>query len=159
MALTPAQLSTLKAAILADPALNVEPNNSDGAFAIAAALNQLSSPAFIVWKTDIPTKDVKKAINWPEYISRSVGERAAFELIIANGIVSAADPGIRQGFQDIFSGPSGAVTRTALIVLAKRTATRGEKILATGTGTDTTPATMTFEGNLSYQDVQDARNS
>ena len=77
MALTAAQLSTLKAAILADPALNAEPNNSDGAFAIAAALNQLSSPAFIVWKTDIPTKDIKKVINWPEYISRNLREPAA----------------------------------------------------------------------------------
>ena len=40
MALTPQQLATLKADILADPALNAFPNNADGNTAIANAYNQ-----------------------------------------------------------------------------------------------------------------------
>ena len=32
-----------------------------------------------------------------------------------------------------------------------------EKVLATGTGTTQTPATMGFEGSISYSDVTDAR--
>lgn len=159
MALTTAQLQALKAAILADPALAAAPANSDGAFFIADELNKLASPAFVVWRTDLPTKDVKKAINWTEYIARSVGERAAFELIISNGIVNTADANVRQGFSDIFSGPGGVTTRTNLTAIAKRSATRAEKILAAGTGSDASPAVMGFEGSLSYQDVEAARAS
>lgn len=159
MALTSQQKTTLKAHIDASGDLNVFPNNSDGAFAIAALLNLPSAPAFIVWRTDIPTSDVKKAIVWTEYIGRSAGERDAFVLMTSNGIVNAADANNRQGFLDIFSGPSGAVSRANLTALAKRTATRGEAVLATGTGSDASPGTLTFQGAISFADVQDARNS
>lgn len=159
MALTPQQLTTLKADILADPALAGQPNNSDGAFAIAAAYSLLASPDFIVWRTAVSTSDCKKATTWTEFIGRSQGERDAWQFMLSNGIINAGDANIRQGIVDIFSGPSGATTRAALVAIAKRKATRAEKLFATGTGSDAVPATMTFEGNLSYQDVQTARNS
>ena len=153
------QLQALKAVIDADGTLAAQPNNSDGAFFIAAELNKPATPAFIVWRTDVPTKDIKKAIFWTEYIVRSDGERDAFVLINSNGIVNCADVNVRQGFADIFSGPGGVNTRAALVAIAKRSATRAEKALATGTGSDASPAAMGFEGNISYQDVQDARAS
>lgn len=159
MALTSDQLATLKAAINSDPALSVLPNNDDAAFTIAAAFNALASPVFIVWRTDIPTKDIKKAVVWTEYIARAQGERDAFVLINSNGIVNAADANVRQGFADIFSGPLGATTRANLTALAKRDATRAEKLFSTGTGSDGSPATMSFEGQLSYRDVLQARAS
>ena len=111
--LTTAQLQTLKADILADPAFASIPNNDDGNFAIAAVYNALASPAWRVWKTSVTTSECKDAINWTEYI----------------------------------------------MALAKRDATRAEKLFSTGTGSDATPATMTFEGSLSYSDVSAARNS
>lgn len=157
--LTSAQLATLKADILADAAFTGVPMNSDGDFLIAAAYNLLSSPAFIVWRTDVPTKDVKKAIVWTEYIGRSVGERDAFTLMISNGIINAADTNIRQGITDCFSGPTGASTRANLTAITKRTALRIEKVLATGTGSDASPGTMTFEGTISFQDIGAARAS
>ena len=159
MALTTVQLQAIKAVILADPILAAAPTNSDGAFFIAAELNKLASPAFIVWRTNIPTKDIKQAIVWTEYIGRSQGERDAFVLINSNGIVNAADANVRQGFLDIFSGPSGVNTRTNLTALSKRSATRAEKALATGTGSDASPAVMGFEGNLTFQEVEAARAS
>lgn len=159
MALTTEQNTTLKAAILADSVLNAFPNTPDGAFAIADALNLTNVPDFIVWRTDIPTKDVKKVVVWTEYVGRSVGEQGAFSLMISNGIIDASQTNVRQGIQDIFSGPSGANTRSALTAISKRKARRIEKILATGTGTDASPATMTYEGTISYQDVYAARNS
>jgi hypothetical protein len=159
MPLTPAQLTALQASIAADSTLSALPHDDDSAFTIAAAYNQLASPAFRVWRSDIPTKDVKKVIVWTEYIGRSVGERDAFTLMISNGVVNAADANVRQGFNDIFSGPSGVTTRANLTALAKRDATRAEKLFATGTGSDAAPATMTFEGTLSYRDVVDAWNS
>jgi hypothetical protein len=158
MALTSQQSAALKADILADPLLAAQPMNSDGAFAIAQAYNLLAAPAFRVWRTDIPTKDIKTAIVWTEYISRSVGERSAFELMISNGILNGADVNVRQGIQDCFSGPSGVNTRTQLTTIAKRDATRAEKLFAAGTGSEAVPATMGFEGALSFQDVEAARS-
>lgn len=161
MSLTSAQQTTLKAAILADPTLNAFPNTGDGNFDLAVYLsNTLASPAFIVWRTNVPTSDVKKAIVWTEYIAATgVADRDALGLIISNGIVNAADVNIRQGFQDIFAGPQKAVTRANLTAISKRSATLIEKILAIGTGTDVSPATMGFEGTISAADVQQARNS
>jgi hypothetical protein len=48
-------------------------------------------------------------------------------------------------------------TRAALLALWKRLATRGEKLYATGTGSDAVPGTLTFEGNISARDVEEAR--
>lgn len=157
--LTAAQASVLKADTLADPTLSAQPNNSDGAFAIAAAYNLEAIPAFTVWKTDVPTKECKKAMVWTEFIGRTVGERDAWQFMLSNGTINAADANVRQGIQDIFSGAQGAQSRTNLTAIAKRSATRAEKLFATGAGTDVSPATMSFEGSLSYQDVEQARNS
>jgi len=159
MALTAAQQAVVKADIDASGDLNIYPIGSDGNDKIAKLYNLVASPDFIVWRTNVPTSDIKKAVNWTEYIARSAGERGAFELIISNGIVNTSDTNIQQGFADIFSGPQGATTRTALIALSKRRATRIEKLLATGTGSDASPATMTHEGAVSYQDIEAARNS
>lgn len=159
MALTTAQLQALKTEILNDPVLTAQPQNSDGAFAIAAALNLLAAPAFIVWKTNVSTADVRAALVWSEYDALSVSKQNAFSFLCSNGIVNAALTNVRQGISSIFSGPSQSGNLAALIAIAKRRATRAEKVLATGTGTDASPATMGFEGTLSYQDVEAARAS
>lgn len=156
MALTNDQLATLAADIAADPAFSGVPHNSDGAWLVAAAYNLQASPDFYVWRTSVLTSECKLAMNWVEYISRSDAERDAWQFMLSNGEINAADANVRQGIQDIFSGPQGAVTRAALVALAKRLATRAEKLFASGTGSEASPATMAFEGNLSYQDVQNA---
>lgn len=157
--LTTQQLATLKADILADPQLAALPANDDGAFAIAAAYNLAASPAWVVWRTELPTKDVIDALDWTAFIGRSAGEREAFTFMLRNGVINPARPNVRQGIADIFSGVGGTAQRTALLAMAKRAATRAEKLFSTGTGSDAAPATMTFEGNLSYSDVNAARNS
>lgn len=159
MPLTNAQKLLVKAEITADPALNNEPNTPDGNFAIALALNAQAVPDYYVWRTDVPTSDVKKAIVWTEYNGQSVSNQNAFALMISNGIINASQVNVRQGIQDIFSGPQQAGTRNALTEIAKRTARRIEKVLATGTGTQASPATMGYEGTISYQDVEASRNA
>lgn len=164
MPLTLAQKQALKADIIAASdaacvALEASPGNSDLAFSVAALYNLQSAGPWIVWRTSVPVSDCKKATTWTEYIGRSQGERDAYQFMLSNGIINAADANIRQGIQDIFSGPSGANTRAALVAIAKRSATRAEKLLSTGTGSDATPATMGFEGNLSFNDVLEAMAS
>src|SRR3972149_1995219 len=128
--LTQSQLLVLKNDILADPILSAYPNNSDGAFAIALAYNLGAVPDFIVWKTNVTTADCKKAMAWTEFIGRSAGEREAWQFMLSNGFINAADVNVRQGIVDIFSGPSGLGSRTNLVAIAKRKATRAEKLFA-----------------------------
>lgn len=157
--MTPADLTKLKNDILADPALAALPNNDDGNFAIAAAYNLQASPNFTVWKTSVDTAAAKDAVNWTEFIGRSQGERDAFQFMLSNHVINPSRANVRQGIQDIFSGASGVNSRTALLALSKRFATRAEKLFSTGTGSDASPATLTFEGTLAYSDISAARNS
>lgn len=159
MALTSAQLTSLKSEILADPILNAQPMNSDGAFFIAAELNKLAVPDFIVWKTDVTTVNIRAALVWSEYDTLSVSKQNAFSFLCSNGTVNAALANVRQGISSIFAGPGQSGNLAALIAIAKRKATRVEKVLAAGTGSDASPATMSFEGSLSFQDVEAARAS
>jgi hypothetical protein len=131
------------------------------------ALNTVAAPAFIVRRTSVSrheiltgTSAVGTTFTWTgaAYITRSQGERDAFrEIFNSTGAVNPGLPSIVAAFNDIFSGAGGAPNRTHIDAMSKRSATRGEKIFATGVGTDASPATLTFEGNLVYQDVQAAR--
>lgn len=67
MALTPAQLQTLKAAINGNPTWAAFPQNSDGYFALAQVLNVTASPAFSVWRTEVPVSTVIDSINLANY--------------------------------------------------------------------------------------------
>jgi hypothetical protein len=164
--LTPAQLTTLKAHITASNDLNVLPNNSDGNTEIARLLNLPASPAFWVWKSSVneseytrQTSDVPTTFSWPAYIARSQGERDAWaRLFVGDGGADPSLASVRQAFADIFSGTGIAATqRTHLTAISRRTATRAEKLFATGTGSTAVPATMTFEGVITMSDVDSAR--
>lgn len=159
MSLTPTQAQALVADIAT--AFPGTPNTDDDNAALAILYNQVAFPAFIVWKTTVPTRDIKDSMNWTEYISRSAAERGAFEMMISDGSINPSRPNVRQGVADIFSGVGAAPTalRAAILALSKRSATRAEKLFAVGTGSDASPATMTFEGFLTYQDVSQARSS
>jgi hypothetical protein len=155
--LTPSQLTQLKNDIAADGTLNVIPNTSDGADAIATIYNQLASPAFIVWKTNVSTYEIRAALVWNEYDALTISKQNAFTFLCSNGFVNGALTNVRAGISSIFSAPGQSGNLAALTALAKRSATRAEKLFATGTGTTASPATMSFEGVLPYQDVLTAR--
>ena len=159
MSLTAAQLATLKADILADPVLAAQPMNPDGAIAIADAYNALAAPAFIVWKTEVSRNDVGKAFIASALAAITAGNNDKLANFAAwNDVVNPSRADQRTFFNDIFSAAAGASTRAALDVLWRRSASRVEKLFATGAGTDATPAAMTFEGRVSYQEIEQARN-
>ena len=154
MALTSAQLNTLRTYINSDPVLSAFPLTGDGAYEIAIRLNQDATPVFTVWKTSVPTKDVGQAINSTELSGLTTANTSRLQVLeqFSGGSFNPSRADTRAGFDSIFSGAGGALTRTALLALWKRSAKVIEKVLATGTGTDATPATLTFEGDISYQD-------
>lgn len=157
--LTPPQQQTLKADIAANPDLNSQPHNSDGAFEIARLYNLDAAPIYTVWKTNVSINEVGKKFNGTELAGLTANNATRLQTIalyLAGG-VNPSIPDNRQFFDDVFSGAGGTNTRANLLPLWKRLGSRVEKLYATGTGTDAAPATMTFEGPISYQDVEAAR--
>ena len=184
--LTPTQHVTLKAAILADPVLAGQTPNSDGDSFVAAALNLQASPAFNVWATGVPSQVVFDAITWANLTPADVPDTSQLwanrslacqgkqfnlqTMLLGQATINGAKVNVRAGLQDALTGiPSGVNGApknggwSAVQVALSRTATRAEKILAdtsAGTGaTAPTSAPLTFEGQLSYQDVEAARLS
>lgn len=156
--LTRNQLQAIKAAILADPVLVAFPQNADGAFAIAAELNKEAAPAFTVWRTSVEVAEImSNGFRWTDVDSLTAAKYRTWELMVALGTISPNKPNVRQGIRDCWG--NGTPQEIAILVHFKRLATRAEKLLANGTGTDAEPANLRFEGGLSYQDVIAARAS
>lgn len=154
--LTTAQLATLRTAIDADPALASQPNNADGHFTIAGVLNKPSNPAFTVWRTAVPIDEImSNGFVWTSVDGMTAGKARIWDWMSRLGAINPSKANIRQGLADAF----GAGTAMGLSILPhlKRIATRAEQLLATGTGTDATPAVMGWEGLLTYQDIEEAR--
>lgn len=167
MALTPTQSATLRADIQADPTLSALPDTADDAYTIALAYNATATPDFWVLRTSVreaeytssPSPD-GTSWSWTAYIARSLQEQNAWaRMFMGTGQVNPSLANVQQGFADIFSGSQNAAMaqRAHLQACSRRRATRVEKLLAKGAGTTTGPATMDFEGTITYQDVQAAR--
>lgn len=163
--MTPAQHATLANDILVTNAAALQAFvDAVDDQSIAEWYNTDASPAVWVYITALSkatilqgTSEDGTTFTWVGngFITRSVGELMAWqELFSLNGTVDAAKSGTRQAFLDIFSGAgNAALNRTHLAAIARRRATRLEKLFATGTGSTAAPATMTLEGALTYLDV------
>ena len=165
MALTPAQNATLKAAIIADNTLNAFPNNSDGAFGIAALLNATATPDYYVWRSSVATDEIMlNGFDWTRVDNLTVGKARIWEWMTNLGRINPAQSNVRAGVIAAFPTSGDLANRNAVFGHCQRLATRAEKLFATGTGTSSTdqgvgPSVMGFEGTLSYSDVEAARNS
>lgn len=165
MALTTAQQAVIKAAILADPVLAAKPNNDDGNFDIAAALNQSATPDFYVWKSSVEVTEImQNGFDWTRVDNLTVGKARIWEWMTIASTIHPNQANVRAGILAVFTTAADLATRLAAFQHCQRLATRVEKLLATGTGTTTTdqsvgPATMGFEGPITGSDVFYARIS
>lgn len=159
--MTPAQLQTLKAAILAVPELAEKPMNSDGDYNIAAAINQTDPANYIVWKTSVSIDDImRNGMDWARVDNLSVGKARIWDWIGRLGAIDASKINVRAGIDAAWVGTSADLAvRAAIYVHCKRAASTFEKWFSTGTGSDASPATMVIEGPVSYTDVGLARAS
>ena len=162
MSLTPAQNATLKAAINASPTLSAYPNTTDGNQNMCnEQLNLNYAPTFTVWKNTVSITDTGETFDgteWADLTTANIDRLTNMALWLPAGY-NPSKFDIREMFDDIWSGAAGTITRPKLLALWKRAALWGEQILATGTGTDAVPATMSYVGTLAGIDVQTARNS
>ena len=160
MSLTTAQRATLKTYIEANPTWMAYTHNADGAHAIADELALTAVPDAVVWRSDVSeaevvsdTSDESTNWDWTVYAALTRSEQGAYERMFSTGTIDAGKPNIRQGFVDIFNGPSGADQRAHLAAIAKRLANDLEALFGVGTGTTANPVTMEVEGRISYREV------
>lgn len=120
--MTPAQIATLKADILANAA--TRPTADMGA--LVTYYNATAASGF-VWRPQVGTKELNTAIVWSEFVALPVATQNGYFAIISGGYMDATSANIRAGFGTIFSGTS----QTNLIALVKRTPTNFEALYTT----------------------------
>lgn len=157
--LTTAQQATLAAYVTANQALSSLPHSSDGAFEIARLLNLEATPQWVVWRSAVPVEEImRNGMDWSRVDNLSVGKARIWEWLSRLGTIDASKVNIRAGIDATWIGTAADLAvRATVYTHCKRFATVAEKLFSTGIGTDASPATMTFEGALSYQDVEQAR--
>lgn len=156
--LTQQQLQAIKADIALDPVLSTLPHNSDSAFAVAEAYNLTAAPEFVVWKTAVDPDDImRNGMDWTRVDNLSVGKARIWDWMTKLGAFDASKVNIRAGIDAVWVGTTADLAVRAMVYThCKRPASRVEKLLATGTGTTESPATMGAEGPISYWDVMRA---
>lgn len=155
--LTPAQQATLKAYIQNDATLNAKPNNNTGNGEIANALNTVASPDYYVWITsytpELKAAAIDAAITQVDNLTASKRDT----LLWWAARTHDASKATTQAAMADLCGTQNTL-KAALIDGAKRKAHLLEKILATGTGSLASPATMGYEGSITADEVEYIRS-
>lgn len=154
MALTTEQLAAFRAAIYAetDPEF-VAYRVAGQAIPMAEWWNRPTTK--IVWKTRVSNDEIGDAMNGTEIagLSSLNMQRAQMLANYSSGYQNPSRADRRAAFDQIFSGAGGQNTRAALAVLWRRSCNRVESLLAVGTGTEASPATLDFEGRVTDYDI------
>lgn len=153
---TPAQEATIRANVAASSDMNTLPHEGGGFSEMARLYNLAASPSFTVWRTDLSVREIGNAIDATELDGLSQLKLIQLQTMLSFGPVNASILNRRTFFAKIFSGANGTNTLPALTAISKRVATRLEKLFATGTGSDASPATLVFEGAVVWQDLEHA---
>lgn len=126
--MTPAQLTTFKAAILANTGVAAE-RTGNNHIAIAAHYNAPGTG--VVYRPVITAAELNTAVVWTEYATLTAVLQNCYQAMIAAGSVDGTNANIRAGFASIFAGTGAAATRANLIALAQRVPTKAEMIFTT----------------------------
>ena len=155
--MTPSQITALRSVCLATPAAAAF-FNQNGAAGLRAYLNAPSDPVWIAWRSQVSQDEIMlNGFDWARVDNLSVGKARVWEWLFDNQAksINPSKPNVRAGIETVWVSGVAAdlAVRNAVYAHCKRTATRAEKMLGTGTGTDATPGFMTFEGEVSDHDA------
>ena len=143
---TPEQLAAIKADILGSPDLAAYPLNSDGSYAIADLYNLPAQGTWIVWRTDVSIDEImRNGMDWARVDNLTVGKARIWDWLGRLGSFNASKTNVRAGIDAAWVGTAADLAvRASVYVHCKRQATRLEKLLSTGVGSDASPAVMGF---------------
>lgn len=162
MSLTAQQKATLKADVLADPAMASLPNTSAGNAQIAAMYAALADPTFTVWKSLVSIDEImNNGFDWTRVDNATVGKARIWEWMTRQGYINPSKANVRAGINEAWAGTGAeqVAHRAGIFAHLHRPANRLEKLFATGTGTVASPAVMGYEGTISSDDIETARAS
>jgi hypothetical protein len=152
-----AQLTALKVAVLADPALVAVGRNDTE---LARLLNLPTT--FVVWRTSISRRDCQaQGFDWTQADNLTTGQARIWDWLFDGDsqTMNPSEPGKRAGISECWKGTAAKVANATFVLgRCKRFATRAEQILGSGTGTEGTPATLGFEGSVGIGDIGDMWN-
>jgi len=150
------QKATLKADIEATPEL-VALWAQGNAGAIADYYNAPTNPAFIVWRTSVTQDEImQNGFDWTRVDNLATGPARIWDWMFNNESrsINPSKLNVRAGIEAVWKGTQADLNvRAAVYGHCKRTATRIEKMFATGTGTDAVPATLVVQGELPFIDI------
>jgi hypothetical protein len=151
--LTEQQKTTLVNYITTDPIFAGIPANGDGAYEVKDRLEVLAYPDYWVWKTKVTQDEImQNGFDWTQADNLTAGQARIWEWLFDNGdtAINPSKINVRQGITECWKGTAQkAAVRDAVFVHCKRKANRLEALLATGSGEEAAPSTMTVEGSLS----------
>ena len=161
MPLTTEQVATLRAAILADPALAAwrQERRDD---MIADYYNQPASPAFSVWRNDVRVEEIGNAWVGTDIDGMSALNMQRLQLLLASspsGVFDMTRADRRAGFEGPFGTTVNNASRVAMRAAWKRTLTRVERLFASGTGSDATPGVTTYYGTVTTGEISNILNA
>ena len=157
--LTTAQLTTLKAAILAETDADfVAMRSANDEYGMADFYNVATT--FSVWRTSVSRDEILgDGFDFTQVDNLTVGQARIFDWLFDNS-ASAMNPSQaskRAAISEAWKGTAAKVAvATYILGLSKRFAGRVEKLFTTGTGTVQTPGLLAFEGVVSAQTIADA---
>ena len=152
------QLAVFKTALDAETDSELVGYRDSGATPLIAQwYNRDADPAVIVWRTDVNQDEImQNGFDWVRVDNLANGKARIWEWMFANESRSfnPSKLNVRAGIEEVWKGTQADLAvRAAVYVHCKRNATRIEELFASGLGTDESPSTMDFEGNLSEYDV------
>lgn len=151
--LTSAQIATLKAACIADVATCKPLHDAADDVGLAAYFNA-DTANFIAWRTSVTKEEITQdaAFDWTRIDNLSVGKARIWDQMFDNPTrsLNASNSNVRAGIAATWVGSAADLAvQAAVLAKCKRSTTRAERTLATGTGTYVSPATLTFQGSIS----------
>ena len=163
--MTPAQLTTLKAAILAetDPAFVAARTNGQTPL-MTAFLNADKSPAVKAWRTSVPPEVSDESTPWVNFDTiTQAGKRDSYLHAFMRYARDYSKASVRKWITDVWGNATANSNATAILTDAGlRNITRAEAILG-GANTATTGTVgaikLAWEGPLSDSDIGAALES
>ena len=154
--MTPAQLATLKAAILADPALAAISSGAATDYpAIADALNAPSNPVVKGWITNVPASDSDDAPDMSTFDALAAGKRDSWALFLGQDGRDFTRNKVRKWVTDIWGNSTAGSNAEAILQAGTVIATRAEVAIGGVTKTTGTVSGLVriCTGQVTVQDV------
>ena len=160
--LTLGQMATLKGACLADVAVCKPLHDAADDQGLANYFNT-DTATYIVWRPSVTQGEILQSDNfdWTRVDNLTVGKARIWSSMFDNSqkAINPSKANIRAGIDASWVGTQADLNvRAAVYVLCKRSATRAEKALASGSGTSGSPSVMTFTGPVTVNEASTIRS-